>query len=489
MMYNIFPPHDMPWLISSQRSIDDSRLACNDITSRWLKQVPFPGNESSKEEKTDWHRRLCDLHHIEYQKRLDKLILEEPPQAYDVVRQVLRKSAPSRLVLRINVKRSDLVNIIVEDVDDSARFAQNCSQYCQKSNQESPTWSSYKKWLLDMHKGDDEIVTLGDITCMPNDVVVEKCTEFAYNIGIERFVGGLDEDCDQIKRNQWGHYGLFEKMKENIYYPLQNSTSEGNMFGFSVLLKTRLLRSKRDEELFKFQSSLRCLKRKYLKTCHPKSFVVVPLQDMECETEDNAQESFDVLKNYNVLWLPHDFVNLDLRISSHLSWGEGENANIRERLSREYHTDGANLKYEMIARELNVIKYDMNCTSEKMTWRKRFCATLALTRSISRDTTWMTENEHPEKVAKLLKDLATYWRIYLLKKNDELLGIGIDEEFSIKQQEISPSRMALHNYLDQFELDFKESECSQEIEFNWKPRLFALPLPCNGYKRRRITNE
>eukprot|EP00957_Ditylum_brightwellii_P016518 1241607-Ditylum_brightwellii.AAC.1 len=59
-------------------------------------------------------------------------------------------------------------------------------------------------------------------------------------------------------------------------------------------------------------------------------------------------------------------------------------------------------------------------------YRTKLCATLALTKAISLDTSWMEDNEFLEEVVKLIsKNLAAYWRTILLRKDDDDLGIGL----------------------------------------------------------------
>ena len=490
MAYSALPPADKPWLVSSQRSIDESKEQRKNIIEKWLKECPYPGNESSKEDKTNWYKRLRDKQFEEYQLRLDALILEEPPQAYEVVREVLSKGAPESLELQIKISRSDLEKIIIDCEEDAAKFSKNLALYGLNRYSGEISWEAYKRWLLNEHASNVDIITLGSIQCRPQEILMEKCMEFAGRLGIERYIGGMqsveESTCRQIS---WGYYELFHKIQENMYYALENTTSQpGTTIGFSVVMKTKSCATEIEKAEYQFLSTLNVLKRKYIYTEDPKTFILISKECCETESNDDSdsEESSPpyLSEHYEVLWVPHEYVKYYDRISGHISWGEGENSAIQCRLGKGT-TDTGNLRIEIIRRELNAIQIRSNMSGNKAKWREAFCATLALTKAAMFDTSWMYDNEHPDRVVELIQDLATYWRTCLLKKNNKTLGIGIKENENDSDKEPSESRKALYLYLRWFEVNFVSAGCSANIKFNWKPRSRVLNIFSERNKRQR----
>lgn len=483
MTQSAFPPADKPWLISSQGSIDETIEERQNIIEWWLKQCPYPGNKSSKEEKTNWYKQLRDKQFEEYQSRLSADSLEEPPQAYDVVREVLSKNAPEFLELQIKISRSDLEMININCEKDAARFSKNLPQYGLQRYKGQTSWETYKHWLLNQHASNADLISFGSISCRPQEIVMDKCMEFTRKLGIDKYLAGIQSEEESTNRQiSWGYYELFPKMQENMYYAIEDTV------GFSVVIKTNSCATEIEMAEHQFRSGLNLLKRKYLNTEDPKAFVLIAKNCLETESSDGSdiEESNPpyLSENYEVLWVPNEFTKYYDRISAHILWGEGENATIQCRLAKET-TDTGNLKMQIIRKELNAIQIRSNTSGNEEKWREAFSATLALTKAAILDTSWMCDNDYPERVVELVGDLANYWRTCLLKKDDKMLGIGINRNQNGASTQASEARKALYLYLRWFELIFTNADCDANIKFNWKPRTRELKIKNSTESKKR----
>lgn len=291
--------------------------------------------------------------------------------------------------------------------------------------------------------------------------------EFAQKLGVDKFVAGIQsEEESTSKQISWGYYELFPKMQENMYYELQDTV------GFSVVIKTHSCATEVEKAEQQFRSGLNLLKRKSLNTEDPKTFILVAKNCRETESSDDSDSEENsppyLSENYEVLWIPNEYTKHYDRILAHTLWGEGENSTIQCRLAKGT-VDAGNLKMQIIRKELNAIQIRANTSSNKEAWREAFSATLALTKAAILDVSWMYDNDYPERVADLVGDLASYWRTSLLKKKDEMLGIGINSNQNGASTELSEARKALYLYLRWFELNFLNAGCSANIKFNWKP--------------------
>jgi hypothetical protein len=151
--YTYCPPDDQPWLISSAKEIDEEEAERQKFIKKWLLECPYPGNASSKDAKTSWHKKLK----AKYEQELleDSCYDTLAPEANGIVREILLQMAPTYLVVEFCVSKTNLESI-VKAVDkifsekDQAQFASNLSKYARRGYTGEPTWPAYKRWLLEV---------------------------------------------------------------------------------------------------------------------------------------------------------------------------------------------------------------------------------------------------------------------------------------------------------------------------------------------------
>merc|ERR1711865_529823 len=80
----------------------------------------------------------------------------------------------------------------------------------------------------------------------------------------------------------------------------------------------------------------------------------------------------------------------------------------------------------MLEREFNAVKRNLRYTEcgTRQTNAQKLCTILALAMVFANEPFWMHDNEDPEAVATVLKDLAIYLRTNLLKLSDAELELG-----------------------------------------------------------------
>lgn len=200
---------------------------------------------------------------------------------------------------------------------------------------------------------------------------------------------------------------------------------------------------------------------------------------------DDDEEIPLTKENYKVLWVPVDYKIVHEKVCAHFLRGEGESRDIRFRLEKGT-TDTGNLQVQLLESHFLYIKHELK------SWKPRFLHMLALTSVIAGDTTWINDNENPEQVSKLLKDIAKYWRTALLKKDDATLGITNSNKCPCESTEegISPSRQALFRLLQIFAAELEKlSDDICKIKFNWKPGKAHNPKGINGRNKKRKTED
>merc|ERR1719221_767051 len=120
---------------------------------------------------------------------------------------------------------------------------------------------------------------------------------------------------------------------------------------------------------------------------------------------------------HHILWLPEAWSKIRTRVFNHFMAGEGETESFKHRLNLGT-TDGGNLKVSMLEAEFEAFKQARQLSSAD-----KFCIALALVQAARTDDYWMHDNECPDELASVLRDIAKHFRTNLLKKSDEELGI------------------------------------------------------------------
>ena len=183
--------------------------------------------------------------------------------------------------------------------------------------------------------------------------------------------------------------------------------------------------------------------------------------DSDDDEEDEDEEETPVTpENFQPMWLPKIYNEHYNRIGGHFFEGEGETIDIKQRLEKG-NTDTGNLLTMMFEKEL---KYAKKIASPS----ERLAAIFALTQIGAYDNYWMHDNENPESVEKLVKELASVWKDNLLKEDNGTLGLGLigGSDSDITDDSPSVSRELLYDHL---KLLKKQYECDEDIIFDWEP--------------------
>jgi hypothetical protein len=413
-------------------------------------------------------------------------------------------------VVELCVSKTHLESIEALDNEKAqAQFSSNLSIYARNGYTGERTWSAYKRWLLEVDQPQTttttNLVTFGHMICGSDDELLQKCEEFAWNMGM----GVVEFQCIPQQPGVAG-YGHHDKVGENMYYPLPNKNNSHNPVGFTVKMDLKPLQTETDRAEYKFHSKLKEMERASLTTDDPKTYMLVQREGAAAAfaaknktSDNNDKENQDdnvdnendnqvptTAEYFHVLWLPHDYLQHRKRIQAHLDWGKGEGVRMQERLQKG-NTDTGNLKIQMIDKELTAAKQPKKGQKKATSaLKQRFCAILALTEVAASDTRWMQDNEFPEHVIEKLisKDLATYWRMSLLKRDDQALGIGNEQQQQqvSSPEEVSESRKALHILLKLFAKQFEDGGgYFAKVKFNWKLGHSRNPKALNGMNKRQ----
>ena len=519
------PPKDEPWLLSSQKDIDKDEEERQEFIEEWLKELPYPGNASSKQAKTIWFQKLKDKHTEE---EGDTLCETKAPEAFELVRDVLLQMAPTSLVVEFCVSKTLLESM--EDLDsekDRAQFASNLSKYARKGYTGERTWSAYKRWLLEVDQPQTttttttttstrtQLVTFGQMICGSDDGLEEKFDDFARNLGMIKFQYSIQQPVVAERGCDWHLYGLCKKIGENMYYALPDRKKDASSrVGFMVEMvwKSKVTETDRAQE--EFRSKLKEMQRASLATDNPKMYFLVPRDvDRFCSgppasseqnqtTDNHNKENQDggddenipvTAEHYHVLWLPRDYLQHKQRIQDHLDWGKGECVEMQRRVQLQR----GHVMIQMMHSELTALKQrhlgrkKKASSSDSASFGPKFCAILALTEVAALNNLWMRDDSTAQyRVAKLIsKDLATYWRMSVLKRDDQALGIGLGNEQQqvSSPEELSESRKALHAFLQIFAKRFQHGGryYAKEVTFNWEVGHSRNPKGPNGMNKRQ----
>jgi hypothetical protein len=181
--------------------------------------------------------------------------------------------------------------------------------------------------------------------------------------------------------------------------------------------------------------------------------------------QDGPEHSREVVPVPLVLWLPVFFSDEYDRCQAHCIYGEGECLAFRDTL--EWVTPScANVRLDLFSAEFEALKAKRSRGGRQLTHANQMCAAVALVLTMAQDVQWMWDNEFPDLVAKLLRDIATLFRTKLLRCEDEELGLGE----SCKPQDMTASREALNLLLTWCQARFKQLSWKGEpLKFGFLP--------------------
>ena len=192
------------------------------------------------------------------------------------------------------------------------------------------------------------------------------------------------------------------------------------------------------------------------------------LDQLEAKQALAPHRSYQIVDGVNTVWLSAYWREERERVEGHIRWGDGESESIKKRLDKG-NTDTGNLKLMMLEREFNAVKRNLRYTEcgTRQTNAQKLCTILALAMVFANEPFWMHDNEDPEAVAAVLKDLAIYLRTNLLKLSDAELELGADQS----EAEGSAARAALYVLLDSIKARFEQESYRgrYKIIFNYKP--------------------
>ena len=479
------PAPSKPWLMSNKASVAQDERERENIIGPMLRKYPFPGTKANHTKKIEWMKNIGAM----VDEIMEESFYMSPcPEGVEIINDIFMKFAPETLNVQIMVQKSDLKlvtdasrdakddNIFEETFkdDSSGTKSKLCAKY--ELPQSGANWKDYAAWL----KNQDEhptksTIELGTIECSKDETLNDKVSSFLRELGIRQYLGRIElahrklltASSDTI---QFSH--VEQKVGENRYFPCPDDADTGLCISIRIHLEkpseVKLKNAAFTAPLNKMMAESKELKRD---TCVYYKFLV---KDNGNNDDDDSDE-YDSDEEYeerppliysnetvHVLWLPLEYPDEHNRCFGHFLQGEGENHIIQRRLQKG-NTDTGNTTIFLFQCELDYMK------RRGRTVREKFATALSLTEAATYgDMMYGHDNESPEVVVDCVKILATFWRVTLLTKSDEELGIGDGKE--VPAGELSPSRDALYTILGNSAKRFEEiPDYGGAVKFNWKP--------------------
>jgi len=425
------------------------------------------------------------------------------PDAEEAVKVILLQMAPEKIRIDFILSKTQLEDIAaVIGQEEKEKFAKNFSKYHHDIEttggsldtfQECKHWIEQRKTIIQVQSSistgttnrvldDGSFLLLASVMVLKDTTIAKIFFPTMNDLGIGDYVHSAEPGEHEKKHYRWP---VQEKVGENMYCGIHDdgdddSTNVGDDddddddgVHWNMYLKTRdtkeeagLSQRQRDERRFRKLLKDQAVASK--ERGNPKSKVLlnrrgIPINDHSNDDEDSDEDSDEnrpqTSEYIQPLWLPEDFNKHHSRIAPHLSWGEGECSEVQKRLAKGT-TDSGNMKADLF-------KYELQYAKQISSVREKFCAILALSLAATNDDYWMHDNECPGDVEKSVKGLATIFRNHLLKEDDAILGIGLEDglEEETDDNGVRTSRVLLYQFMDGIAKTFE----NHVSKFQWKP--------------------
>lgn len=297
-----------------------------------------------------------------------------------------------------------------------------------------------------------------------NDNVIDEMNKVLQELGLEDHIQGGQGGSEE---NDLWSWSIDNVLGRNMY----SNDAIGVYWRMNLEFHKKANMNDEEKAVAEYQIELKKKRSESSSSDNPKVFVLMKRKGVQKEDNDDSKDDDDIdsdeeeetpvtPENFQPMWLSKIYNEHYDRIGSHFFEGEGETIDIKQRLQKG-NTDTGNLRIMMFEKEL---KHAKKITSPS----ERLAAIFALTQIGAYDNYWMHDNENPESVQKLVKDLASVWKNDLLKEDNETLGLGLTEggDSDITDDSPSVSRELLHDHL---KLLKNQYECDEDIKFDWEP--------------------
>ena len=461
-------PNSKPWLLSSEMDLARDKLKGNEYRSQYNSSHPFPGVESSLEDKIQWVKNIDETYE---EIMMDSCFRASAPDPVDFAKEMLLEKCPS--TLRVD---------FVADFEKLKAAAGNMSSECEnkfrakisafipefiKVKKEMPaSWDTMESCLSYLEENAKVSDPSGSVIVASKELgkdctAIDEMNKILQELGLGDHVQGATGSNHETDFWQWG---LSDVLGKNLYSKDASGVYWRMYLNFN---KDKASMSNVEKATAAYQAEL---KKKKVES--GKVYVLMKTRKKdgdddgddsdsdEDEDEDEDEELPVTSENYQPMWLPHVYKEHYDRIAGHFFEGEGEAMGIQLRLKKG-NTDTGNLRITIFYREL---KYARKLTSVS----EKLAAVFALTQVGAYDNYWMHDNENPSDVKRLVKSLASTWKNDLLVRDDEHLSLGLADgsEGQSTEDGIGASRALLYDHL---KLLGKEYECEEDIKFDWKP--------------------
>lgn len=491
------PPEDQPWLLSSCRELDADAATKANWKAKWSSSdapFHFPGQQGTFRDKLLWSKRIKDPDNI-MDLGMDRT---RPHDEGKMLGEILFDCCQETLRLELLVPRCLLES-------ESARFSLNAVSQAKfmaaaerrQGDGGAKDFAAFRRWL---HSCSDT----GTLIQEGGQVVVEDKYAFIREALTNTKLPELsDTDCQfvllasmQVHREDSLDRKLRELMDtlglEQATIAAPNNTRVNGSFVYSTLdvIRDRIgemphfpcasggscvacyvqscvdkpsptsdggpapANPTQEDFVDQVARIAKLSKREYLfvpKNASPKKH-----EDEDGDDDDDESEEEIVTgDSHYILWLPEGWSKIRKRVSEHFMEGEGETEALKHRINLGT-TDGGNLKVSMLEAEFEAFKQ-----SRQLSSADKFCTALALVQSARADSYWMHDNECPDELAHILRDIASHFRTNILKRSDEELGI---EAPTPSSPVMRSSRTGLYALLDIYANQLKEG-CGSKLNF------------------------
>lgn len=460
---------EKPWLLSSKDDLLRDELDTRKYKNKYKSSHPFPGIDAPIKTKMKWIAVL-DATYEDIME--DSSYQASAPSTIVYAKELLYRNCPEnvRIDFVVDCNKFQSIAKTMKEIEKKA-FAENIAQYL-KINEKS--WTTFEECILYICENSklppcsdpdadtdatNEKIILASQTYKKDCEGIAEMDKILRVLGLTPYIKGAIGSSAENNHWQWG---LDKILGKNMY-----TKDDSGVVYWRMFLQFNKTDLEKKEQIYTAE-----LEEKIVKSedrGNPKVYVLLKRKDVEKNTvtydveEEDSEEEEDIPTTPDCvqpLWLPKSYSEYYAKFGPHFYAGEGEVIDIQHRLGKG-NTDTGNVKIMLFECEFRYAKQIKSI-------KEKFGAMLALTKIAQSDNYWMMDNEEPDQVKKMIKNLAAMWKEDLLKHDDSALGIGLGDgvEEETDDDGLSASRKLLYEFL---ELMAKEYMYEEDIDFDWKP--------------------
>lgn len=455
-----------PWIISSPADLAEDERKAKEYKIMYNSKHAFPGVGSSIPEKVQWISSMDSFY--------DEIRMKsslKPPNPIFHCKDVLLEKCPDEVRVDFLVNY-EVLKVAAEAMlpETQAKVIERVASFIPKFVRErcgnGSSWEDIEN-CLSFLRGEgffkEAEVMIAHKKLDKNCNVIEEMRGVLQEIGIDEYASGAKVSSEESAYWDWP---LDEVLGKNMY---SKDRSDTVYYRLNVEFHYKPGMIEEEKKAADYQMDLEKKRAESALSDNPKTYLLMKrIKNKEAndseEDETMKEEShFITPDSHQPFWLPKAYIDHHARIQNHFKLGLDESVSIQMRLEKG-DTDAGNIQIAMFEKHLEYVKA---LTSVK----ERLAAVFALSKVGAYNFHWLIENDDPQKVQMLIKELASIWKNDLLKSDDEILGLGLKKESHSQIADDSPSssRELLFNFLDSLKETYEACGDDGEIKFDWKP--------------------